>query len=189
MRLSRRSFIAGAGAAVGGGFLGSLFGLDLSSSAAHAADVTPQRGTITSTICPYCGCGCGALVTAVDGTIVNIEGDPDHPVNQGALCSKGAAMYQIARNDLRLRTVKYRASGASEWEEKDWDWALTKIAQKLKETRDASFVEKDTEGRTINRTESIACIGGASLDNEECYAYSKLARAMGVVYIEHQARI
>jgi formate dehydrogenase major subunit len=185
MQVDRRSFLTSSGAAA---FLAFL-GLDISGTKAYAATADVKRGTLTTTICPYCGVGCGLVVTASGGKVVNIEGDPDHPVNLGALCSKGAALYQVANNDRRLDKVLYRAPNSSSWEVKDWDWALKKIAANIKATRDETFVAVDDQGRTVNRTEGIACIGGAALDNEECYAYSKLSRAMGVVYIEHQARI
>jgi len=171
-----------------GGLLCGL-GFDLGKSAAYAALVPAKFGKMTTTICPYCGIGCGAIVTASGGKVVNIEGDPDHPINLGALCSKGSALFQVANSDRRLSKVKYRAPGATSWEEKEWDWALAKIAANVKQTREASFVATDAQSRVVNRTEGIACLGGAALDNEECYAYSKFARALGVVYLEHQARI
>ena len=185
MKMKRRTFLGAAGAAGTLGFLG----IDLSPSVAFAQEASPKRGTVTTTICPYCGVGCGLLVTAADGKVINTEGDPDHPINQGSLCAKGSALYQVSNNERRLSTVKYRAPGSDKWEEKSWDWALDRIAQKIKATRDATFVPVDGSGRVVNRTEGIACMGGAALDNEECYTYSKLARALGVVFLEHQARI
>lgn len=188
MKMKRRTFLASAGATGAAGALGFL-GLDLRPSQAFAQDATPKQGKLTTTICPYCGVGCGLVVTAAEGEVINTEGDPDHPVNQGSLCAKGAALYQVPNNERRLTKVKYRAPGGTEWEEKDWDWALDRIAEKIKATRDATFVAEDDQGRVVNRAEGIACMGGAALDNEECYTYSKLARALGVVFLEHQARI
>ncbi len=153
----------------------------------------PKEGVETTTICPYCACGCGLIVTAadVDGEtkVVNTEGDPDHPINEGALCSKGQALYQVANNERRLTKVLHRAPGAADWDEVSWDDALTAIAAKVKATRDATFEETDGEGRTVNRTEGIGLMGSAALDNEECYALRKMATALGLVFIEHQARI
>ena len=189
MGISRRAFLVGTGAAGTAGFLAKVFGLDLETSVAYAGSVKSKRGKITSTICPYCGVGCGALVTVAEGKVVSVEGDPDHPINLGSLCSKGSAMYQIANNERRLTKVQYRAPGSSEWVEKEWEWALDRIAQRIKETRDSTFRAKDAKGRLVNRTEGIACLGGAALDSEECYTYSKLSRALGVVYLEHQARL
>lgn len=188
MKVTRRQFLLGTGSAGTAGAL-SLFGVKAQAGAAFAQEAALQRGRITTTICPYCGVGCGALVTARDGVVVSVEGDPDHPINEGALCSKGEAMYQICNNERRLSKVKYRAPGSANWEEKDWNWAIQKIAENIKKSRDASFKVRDENGRLVNRTEGIACLGGAALDNEECYAYSKFARGLGVVYLEHQARI
>lgn len=159
-----------------------------------ADDAHVKWGTVSSTICPYCGCGCGLLVTVNDGEVVNIDGDPDHPVNRGALCSKGSSLYQLSRvsgatNPHRLVKPRYRAPGSSEWQEVEWADAISAIAAKVKATRDATFVATDGSGRTVNRTEGIACLGGAALDNEECYLLSKAMRALGLVYLEHQARI
>ncbi len=122
--------------------------------------------------------------------MVNIEGDPDHPINQGSLCTKGAAMYQISNNpgDNRLTTVLYRAPGSDRWEEKDWSWAIPQIARRIKDTRDANWTAT-YDGKTVNRTEAIAFLGGSQNTNEECYLWVKALRAMGLVYIEHQARI
>jgi len=143
-----------------------------------------------STICPYDASGCGFLVATQNGKVLNIEGDPDNPINRGGACAKGASMRQLsADNPWRLSKVLYRRPGGTEWEEKDWDWAMEQIARKIKTTRDATFIEKDSLGRTVNRTESIACLGGSALDNEECYLLAKLDRALGMVYIEHHARI
>jgi formate dehydrogenase major subunit len=148
----------------------------------------------TPTICPFCAVGCGAIVAAQDGRVVNVEGDPDHPVNQGSLCSKGMALAQLNTvdgkvNPRRLQTPLYRAPGSSEWEEKSWDWTLDQIARRIKDTRDANFIETDGEGRTVNRLEAMGSLGGAALDNEECSLISKAMRALGLVFIEHQARI
>jgi anaerobic selenocysteine-containing dehydrogenase len=120
--------------------------------------------------------------------VINIEGDPDHPINEGSLCSKGMALFQIAVNERRLQKVKYRAPGSSEWEEKSWDWTLSEIAKRVKKTRDATFIQKEDD-KIVNRTNGIACMGGAALDNEECYLLSKFARSVGITYLEHQARI
>jgi len=155
-----------------------------------------------TTICPYCAVGCGQIISVLNGKVINVEGDIEHPINQGSLCTKGNALYQIANNDRRLDRVLYRAPGSKQWEGKSWDWALEQIAGKIKKTRDENWVETDfvlndgvhpfkteTDGFTVNRTEAIACLGGAALDNEECYLYTKLARSLGIVYLEHQARI
>lgn len=148
----------------------------------------------SATICCFCGVGCGAIVASQDGRVINLEGDPDHPINQGSLCPKGMAMAQIntvdgAVNPHRVQTVKYRAPGANEWEEKDWKWAFNRIARRVKDVRDQYFIETDTDGRTVNRLEAIASLGGAALDNEECSLVTKAMRSLGLVYFEHQARL
>jgi formate dehydrogenase major subunit len=143
----------------------------------------------TASICPYCAVGCGMIVGTAGGKVVNIEGDPDHPINQGALCSKGSALHQVSDNPDRLTKPLYRAPGSDRWEEKDWGWTIDQIAQRIKSTRDANWIEKDEDGKLVNRTEALAWLGGAALDNEECALSVKFARSLGLVYIEHQARI
>ena len=147
-----------------------------------------RGATNTTTVCPFCGVGCGQVVSARNDKVIHIEGDPGHPISEGTLCSKGASGIQVVNNSRRLQKVLYRAPGGKAWEEKSWDWALQRIAAKVKETRDKTF-QTTTEGRTVNRTEAIACLGGSALDNEEAYALVKLMRSLGLVYLEHQARL
>ena len=144
--------------------------------------------TPTTTVCPFCGVGCGQVVSTKNGVVINIEGDPAHPVSEGTLCSKGAAAIQVVNNPRRLQKVLYRAPGGKAWEEKTWAWALERIATRVKETRDKTF-KTAVDGRVVNRTEAIACLGGSALDNEEAYLLAKLMRALGLVYVEHQARL
>ena len=157
----------------------------------YAWKLKTKTGTESTTICPYCACGCGIVVTASGGKVVNTEGDPDHPVNEGTLCSKGNSLYQTANDPAGLRnsTVRWRRPGASEWTEIPWGLAMLLIASKIKKTRRNNFATTDSNGNIVNRTEAIAAIGGAALDNEECYLYTKLARSLGIIWIEHQARI
>ena len=140
-------------------------------------------------VCPYCAVGCGQLVYVKKGQIVDIEGDYRSPVNAGTLCPKGANTFQLVHNPHRQQKVLYRAPYSDHWEEKPLDWAMDRIAQLTKETRDATFVERDEEGEHINHTTHIAHLGGATLDNEENYLILKLFRALGVVHITNQARI
>jgi formate dehydrogenase major subunit len=188
MGVSRRQFLKGGGLAAAG--------LAVTGKPVLAAADSPNlrtKGLQTSTtICPYCAVGCGMIVHSKDGKVVNIEGDPEHPINRGALCSKGSALFQVANNERRLTKVQYRAPGSDHWEEKSWDWAMERIAQLMKDSRDRNFVAKETiDGKeyTVNRNEGMAFLGGAALDSEECYLWSKFSRAMGVGYLEHQARI
>jgi formate dehydrogenase major subunit len=172
-----------------GSILAGSAGTTLRPTEAHADPPKILYTKQTTTICPYCGVGCGMVVYTRDGKVVNLEGDPDHPINQGSLCTKGLSVYQIANNPYRNKKVRYRAAGSDKWVEKSWGWAIQEIAKRVKETRDRTFIEKNKDGLVVNRTEAIAALGGAALDNEECYVVDKLNRAMGLVYIEQQARL
>ncbi len=188
--VTRRSFL-------GGGLTASAsaLGFDLAPTVAHARETAKalRRLRITTTICPYCSVGCGALVMSEmrDGmsVAVSVEGDPEHPINAGRLCPEGASLYHLANNENRLRKVLYRAPGAAAFVERDWDWAIREIARRIKSTRDASFTPTNANGQVVNRTTAIASVGSAALDNEECWLLQKLLRSLGLVYIEHQARI
>ena len=209
--LNRRDFLR---SSVGGGFaLGSLLGLGLD---LRAAQQQTRRFKFANTrevpsVCPYCAVGCGQLVAVrpdeQDGKlrIVNIEGNPDSPINRGTLCPKGAATYQLAVNPNRVTQVWYRAPGAADWDKtKTLEWAMNEIAQRVKDTRDRTFKEKtdkdlagndlkDAKGKPtsklVNHTLAIGSLGGATMDNEWNYVQAKLMRALGVVSIENQARI
>lgn len=201
MGLSRRDFLKYSGSSV---LLTSL-SVDLAPAKEHARELKIKDAKETKTICPYCAVGCGIIVHTKDGKVVNTEGDPDHPISEGTLCSKGSSLYQIINNPLRLTKPKYRAAGAAEFKEVEWDWALDEIAKRVKDTRDRTFkltskskvkekqpdgTEKDAEKDfVVNRTDAIAHVGSAALDNEECYLLQKMLRSWGLVYIEHQARI
>jgi formate dehydrogenase major subunit len=195
---TRRDFLRGA--ASGGFTLGGLLsaGFDLRAAQADVRRLRIANAREVPSVCPYCAVGCGQLVSVRDGKIINIEGNPDSPINQGTLCPKGAATYQLAVNPNRLTRVWYRAPGATEWDKtKTLDWAMDRIARLVKETRDATFREwwetTDTDGKPVrkrvNHTLAIASLGGATMDNEWNYIHCKLMRALGVVALENQARI
>jgi formate dehydrogenase major subunit len=198
--LHRRDFLK---TSAGGGFaLGSLFGfgLDLQRAKADVGRSRIHGAKEVRSVCPYCAVGCGQLVHTRDGKIINVEGNPDSPINEGTLCPKGAAAYQLAVNPNRMTKVWYRAPGAKEWDKtKTLDWAMTEIAKRVKATRDApgNFVEtmeiadNNNQVRTkkVNHTLKIGSLGGATMDNEWNYVQCKLLRALGVVFIENQARI
>jgi formate dehydrogenase major subunit len=184
--LSRRDFLKIAG---GTAAASAVVGTGPDSAEARERENRMKGAAATTTICPYCAVGCGMIVYTKAGKIVNIEGDPEHPINEGTLCSKGASLIQVADNPLRVTQPRYRAPGASEWKDVTWEWALNEIAQRVKRTRDAAFQEKNGKGQTVNRCEAIAHVGSAALDNEECYILQKWLRSLGLVYIEHQARI
>lgn len=189
MGVTRRDFLKLSGATAGAVvFLGPAAPKKAQAKPAAAVSLVKRIGEQT-TICPYCAVGCGMIVASEDGKITNIEGDPDHPINQGALCSKGSALFQVANNQRRLDTVLYRGPGWAGWERRSWYWAINEITKRIKDTRDTHWVAKDKDGKVVNRTEAIAQLGGAAHDNEECYLLAKMARSLGLVYLEHQARI
>lgn len=191
MQITRRDFMKISGTAVGGLALGGL-GFNLAPVKAHAQMLRIRWAKETTTICPYCAVGCGIIVhTARDGSgkVINTEGDPDHPINQGSLCAKGAALYQLITSEDRITKPLYRAPYSDQWQEVSWDVALTEIAKRVKKSRDASFTAKNAKGQVVNRIDGIAHVGSAALDNEECWALQAMMRALGLVYIEHQARI
>ena len=149
-----------------------------------------QADAIGTNICPFCAVGCSQLVYVKDGKPIHVEGDPRSPINQGTLCPKGAGTLGLMTSPLRVNTVRHRAPHATEWEEKPLDWAMERIAQLTKRTRDETFVDKLPDGTAVNHTLGIASIGGATMDNEENYLIKKLfGGGLGVVGIENQARI
>lgn len=191
MTVSRRKFLKlSAGMATATAFGG--LGLSLKPTVAHAQLLKLRWAKQTTSVCCYCAVGCGLIVHTAkngQGRAVNVEGDPDHPINEGALCAKGASIWQLAENDRRPSSPLYRAPNSTEWQEVSWEWALENIAKRVKATRDASFERKNEKGETVNRTRAIASVGSAALDNEECWVYQCFLRALGLVHIEHQARI
>lgn len=195
--MKRREFLK-LSCLMGAGFGLSSLGFNLAPSLAWAEEINggklkKVKAAIQSTsVCGYCSVACG-LICSTDkttGQIINIEGDPEHPVNEGSLCAKGAGTYQTtAANPHRLSKVLYRAPGGDKWEEKDWDWAIDRIARNIKKERDAAFMTKNTAGQTVNRVLSLAHMGSSTLENEECWTGMALMRSLGLVYIEHQARV
>jgi formate dehydrogenase major subunit len=203
--LNRRDFLRTS--AAGGFTLGSVLGLgtDLRAAQAEVRHLKIANTKEVPSVCPYCAVGCAQLVSVRDKEIINIEGNPDSPISRGTLCPKGAATYQLVKNDNRVTKVWYRAKGETEWDkDKTLEWAMEQIGDRVKRTRDQNFVEKaskdkngnpfkDKDGKTaqkvVNHTLAIASLGGATMDNEWNYVQAKLLRALGVVYIENQARI
>ena len=191
MKLTRRRFLQLTGAASVGVAFGGL-GFDLEPIKAHAQEFKLERARESKTICPYCSVGCGAIVhTRLDGDrrTLSIEGDPDHVISRGALCSKGSGLHQFVENENRLTRPMYRAPYSDKWEPVSWEWALDRIADRIKKTRDAGFIHRSDAGDVVNRVTNIASMGSAALDNEECWLLQTLLRALGLVYIEHQARL
>ena len=194
MATTRREFIRNA---TTGGIALSILGFDLTPALAQVRELKIARTTETRSTCPYCSVSCGVIIHTlgdksrnVTPTVVHVEGDPDHPINQGTLCPKGITLKQNIVNDRRLTTVKYRAPGSSAWEEKPWDWAIDRIARLVKDARDKHLIERDAKGRAINALTAVGVIGGCTDTNEVNYLLVKAFRAgFGVIPIEQQARI
>jgi formate dehydrogenase major subunit len=158
----------------------------------RAAELKLAGAKEFTTACNFCSCGCGMVGHVVGTKLVNLEGDPGHVVNEGALCVKGTAMLATHESSRRVRKPMLRAPGSDRWVEIGWDEALDKLARKLKDVRDASWVASEKEGEqelAVNRTDAIAFLGGAQNTNEECYLWTKLARLLGTSFLEHQARL
>lgn len=195
MSINRREFIKGSGKVFAGGLALSALGIDVRPIRVQAKKLEKldkiKQGIQTTTTCCYCSCGCGLISsTDQDGNIINIEGDPDHPINEGSLCVKGANLKETsASNEYRLKEVLYRAPFSDKWEKKDWDWTIDRIARKIKEVRDSDFITINNSGQTVNRVETIAFHGSSNVNNEECFMMTSMARSLGLVYIDHQARV
>jgi formate dehydrogenase major subunit len=179
--------------AVGGG-AGLALGdfLDLSTVRAAAQKLKLSDISEFTTSCNFCSCGCGMIAAVREGKLIAMEGDYDHIVNRGSLCVKGISMFATHASPNRLQTPRYRASGSDHWENISWDEAITRVAQKIRKTRDATWIatEKvDDKDVPVNRTDAIGFLGGAQNTNEECYLFQKAARLLGLAYVEHQARL
>jgi len=191
MDVSRRDFLrfsAAAGSATAlSGLIGS--GVNLGPVVAQAQELRIKNATVTPSVCPYCSVGCGTLIHTIDGKVVNIEGDPRSPHNEGTLCPKGAAIFQLHVNPNRPIQVLHRAPDATDWEVWDLNRAMDRVAELVKKTRDETFVEKLQNGKIVNCTTAIFSLGGATLDIEWNHIQQKLMRGLGIVAIENQARI
>ena len=191
MSQSRRDFLKRSTGTLTGTALGGLAGLgaSLAPTEARAQELRIKQAKVAPSVCPYCSVGCGTLIHTVEGKIVNIEGDPRSPHNEGTLCPKGAAIYQLHVNPNRATKVLHRAPRATEWEEWDPERAMDRIAALVKKTRDDTFIERLPNGKLVNMTPAIFSLGGATLDNEWNHLQQKLMRGLGIVAIENQARI
>jgi formate dehydrogenase major subunit len=192
--VNRREFLRSS--ATGGFALGGLLGLgvDLTAAQTQVRSLKIANGKEYPSVCPYCGVGCSQLVSVRSGKIVNIEGNPESPINRGTLCPKGSATFQLVNNPNRVTKVWYRAPGATEWDKtKTLEWAMDRVAQLVKKTRDETFQETwkapDGSVKQVNNTLGIASLGGATIDNEWNYIQAKLTRSLGMVFLENQARI
>jgi formate dehydrogenase major subunit len=191
MDISRRDFLRASAGTATGTAIGGLVGLgaNLAPTLARAQELRIKNAKTVPSVCPYCSVGCAMLVHAVDGKIVNIEGDPRSPHNEGTLCPKGAATFQLHVNPNRPIKVLHRAPGAADWEEWPLERAMDRVAELVKKTRDETFVERLPGGKLVNATTGIFSLGGATLDIEWNHLQQKLMRGLGIVAIENQARI
>jgi formate dehydrogenase major subunit len=193
MEVTRRSFLK---TGVAGGAALTLMGFDSKPVLAQSAGLKISRTTETRSTCPYCAVSCGVIIHTIGDKaknvipqVVHVEGDPDHPINRGTLCPKGASLQQDISNERRLLKPQVRRPGATAWEDISWDQAIDEIAHATKKTRDATFLEKDPNGKTVNRCEGIAFSGGCTDTNEFNWLVVKSMRSMGVCYLENQARV
>jgi formate dehydrogenase major subunit len=193
MEISRRAFIQTS--IIGGASL-SAFGFDIAPVYAQAKTLKIERTTETRSTCPYCSVSCGVIIHTLGdraknaiAQAIHVEGDPDHPISRGTLCSKGGSLLQDIVNERRLLKPQVRRPGSDHWEDIAWDQAIDEIGRWVKTTRDATFVEKDASGRTVNRCEGFAFTGGCTDTNEFNYLVVKTMRSLGVCYLENQARV
>jgi formate dehydrogenase major subunit len=179
-----------------GGAALTLFGFDLAPAYAQLRQLKIARATETRSTCPYCSVSCGIIIYTIGDKaknvtpqVIHVEGDPDHPINRGTLCPKGASLEQDILNERRLLKPQVRRPGSDHWEDIGWNQAIDEIGHWIKKTRDNTFIEKDAQGRTVNRCESLAWIGGCTDTNEFNYLVVKTMRGLGLTYIENQARV
>ena len=192
-QVTRRDFLKISAAGTGAAGLSAL-GFDLAQASELKQSFHIAGATESHSVCPYCAVGCALVAfTGDDGKggrkLLQIEGNPDSPVNEGRLCPKGATAMQLATSARRVENPLYRAPGSDKWQQITWDDMLSKLAQRIKEARDATFVAQDATGNTVNRTEGIAFAGGAAFSSEEGYFAAKVMRGLGVVHLEQQARV
>jgi len=191
--MTRRTFVGLGAAGAGATGLGAL-GWDLTGAVRVQQDLRLSGAKEVRSLCPYCAVGCSIVAYTRPGAsgqpeLLQIEGDPDSPVNEGRLCPKGASAMQLAVSSRRVQRPRYRAPGSDRWQEIGWDEMLDRLAQRIKEARDATFVAQDAGGNTVNRCEGIAFAGGAAFSSEEGYLAAKIMRTLGVVHLEQQARV
>lgn len=200
MELTRRGFFASIGAAIAT----TMAYEAVQASPAMAVEAEEEWKLVNTeeytNICCYCAGGCGSLLSVRDGELINLEGDPDHPINQGGLCPKGASMFElrnvvdpktheVIKNPARTTKPLVRRPGSADWDEISWEDAIKEIARKVKDTRDANFIEKREDGLTVNYTPAIASLGGSQQNSEEEYLILKMMRSLGVIAIDNQARV
>ena len=194
-QMSRRQFLRVTGATIAGSSI-ALLGFAPATALAEVRQYKLARSTETRNTCPYCSVGCGILMYGLgDGSknaaasIIHIEGDADHPVNRGTLCPKGASLIDFIHSPNRLLAPQYRAPGATDWSPISWDDALNRIAKLMKEDRDANFIEKTADGKTVNRWTTTGMLCASAASNEVGYLTHKTMRATGMLPFDNQARV
>jgi formate dehydrogenase major subunit len=193
--LTRRQFLAVTGASLAGSSL-ALMGFSPSAALAEVRQFKLASATETRNTCPYCAVACGIVMYGLGdaaknakASIFHIEGDPDHPVNRGTLCPKGAGLLDFVHSPSRLTNPEYRAAGATEWQRITWDDALDRIAKLMKQDRDANFIAQTPEGLTVNRWLSTGMLAASASSNEVGYLTHKVMRSLGVLSFDNQARV
>jgi formate dehydrogenase major subunit len=192
-QVTRRDFLKISAAGTGAAGLSAL-GFDLAQAAQIKQSFRIAGAQESHSVCPYCAVGCALVAytkTNANGStqLLQIEGNPDSPVNEGRLCPKGATAMQLATSARRVGDPLYRAPGSDRWQKVSWDDMLNKLAQRVKEARDSTFVAQDAAGNTVNRTEGMAFAGGAAFSSEEGYFATKVMRGLGLIHLEQQARV
>jgi formate dehydrogenase major subunit len=195
MALSRRQFLKLSAGGIGATSLVAL-GFSPSRALAEVRTFKLSRATETRNTCPYCSVGCGILIYSLGdksknarSEVIHVEGDPDHPVNRGTLCPKGASLLDFVKSPNRLKFPEYRAPGTAEWKRVSWDWALDRIAHLMKEDRDKNFVQKNASGLAVNRWTTVGMLAASASSNEAGYITHKVFRALGGLAIDNQARV
>jgi len=195
VNMNRRQFFKVTGATLAGSSL-ALLGAAPGSALAEVRQYKLSRTTETRNTCPYCSVACGILMHGLgdkaknaEASIIHIEGDPDHPVNRGTLCPKGAALIDFIHSPNRLKYPEYRAPGSDKWQRISWDDALDRIAKLLKADRDANFIEKTEDGKTVNRWLTTGMLAASASSNEVGYLTHKVVRCLGVLAFDNQARV
>jgi formate dehydrogenase major subunit len=188
--VTRREFLGMSAGALGAG---SALGFDVREATQVRQRLRIEGATVSRSVCPYCAVGCSLLAytrrTNGHTELLQIEGDPDSPVNEGTLCPKGASSLQLAVSRRRVPGPLYRAPGKREWQRVSWEFTLDRLARNIKASRDRTFVTQDGDGNTVNRCEGIAFAGGAAFSSEEGYFAAKVMRGLGAIHLEQQARV
>ena len=188
MKVTRRELLKVAGAGAGAIALGSL-GVSYLVTESYAKKLKTKGAKEVTSICPFCAVSCHFIAHVKGGKVVSTEGDPGYPISEGALCAKGSTMNSMVNSTHRLLTPLYRAPYSDKWEEKSWSWMIDRLARKIKETRDKTFTEKNAQGQVVNRLETMFHMGSSQMSNEEASVVVQAQRALGLVYMDHQARI